>query len=169
MHLLDLYCGSGGWSKAAIARGWKATGIDIIDHGYPGRLIIERLPTTRRLLELGPFDAIVASPPCEQYARRHLPWIKDQQPLDTRPLESAIATIDRIKIPMVVECSKFAARHMLGAWIWRQHALWGNLPALRIETSQDKTRKTGENPAARAEIPFELASWIVEHFERMAR
>ncbi len=169
MHLLDLYCGAGGWSKAAMARGWKCTGVDIIDHGYPGTLIIEKLPTTRSLLDITKFDAVVASPPCEQYARRHLPWIKDQQPLDTRALRFAVNTIRLIGLPMVVECSKFAARHVPNAWIWRQHALWGALPTLRIETSQDKTRKTGEKPAARAEIPFELAAWIIEHFERIKR
>lgn len=165
-HLLDLFCGAGGWTKAAMARGWTCTGIDIIDHGYPATLIIERLPTASALAQFGNFDAIVASPPCEQFARRHLPWIQDQQPIDERLLRYAIREAARVPCPMVVECSKFAAREVPGAWIWNQHALWGDLPALRIEASQGKTRKTGENPAARAEIPHDLADRIITHFER---
>lgn len=164
-HLLDLFCGSGGWTKAAMARGWTCTGIDIVNHGYPRRFICEKLPTAAPISHFGSFDAIVASPPCEQYARRHLPCIRDHQPIDTRLLREAIWDATNGNLPMVVECSKFAARHVPGAWIWRQYALWGALPALRIEPPQDKTKKSGKNPAARAEIPHDLADWIITHFE----
>lgn len=42
--LFDLFCGRGGWSTAAAARGWRCVGFDIADHGYTaGELILLEL------------------------------------------------------------------------------------------------------------------------------
>lgn len=164
--LLDLYCGRGGWTKAALAQGWTCIGIDIADAGYPATLIKRSLPATlAELMHFGP-HLIIASPPCEQFARRHLPWIQDAQPLDLRQLSWSIDLARSAPCPVVVECSKFAARHAPNAHHCGSYAFWGDVPAIMPRILKTKTHRTGEDPGRRAEIPPELAGWVIEHARR---
>lgn len=167
--LVDLFCGRGGWSRCAIRRGWKCFGFDIFPHDYPGNLILQRLPCDTQLIrELRP-DLIVASPPCEDYARRHLPWMRHPGPIDERPLRWAVSLVNLFDCPVVVECSQFAARHLGG---WRRCGsfyLWGDVPALlplfvhnKHCHAGNKEDGTAVRAAKKAMVPYTLADWIIE-------
>lgn len=162
--LLDLFAGKGGWSRAAIKLGWNVVGIDNTDHGYPGWLDQESLPLpVRTLKSYGP-DLVVASPPCEDFARAWLPWLRG----DHRPSRQAVKMLRwsvrlieaMAPIPVVVECSLFASRHVAGARKFGSYALWGPVPD-DCPKITGKQKRSGENPAARAMIPFALAAHIL--------
>jgi DNA (cytosine-5)-methyltransferase 1 len=74
--LLDLFCGVGGWSRAFMAGGWRCVGVDITPQpDYPGEFIrasVYDLPG--RFLE--DFDGVALSPPCEEFARACMPWLR---------------------------------------------------------------------------------------------
>lgn len=162
--LIDLFCGRGGWSRVALELGWRVIGYDIEDHGFPGELRQVRLPVpVQQLRQLGP-ALVVASPPCEEFARAWLPWLR----CDRRParwavdlLRWSVALPAFFDCPVVVECSKFAARHVPGAQLFGSWALWGDVPALCPVPLLQKQRLTGESPAARAQVPRQLAEWIL--------
>lgn len=171
-RLLDFFCGRGGWTVAAMARGWECVGVDIEDHGYPSMLVREALPwSIERVMSYRP-SAIVASPPCEEFARAWLPWLRgDGKPSsDMVGLLSWSVGLVGCGVPVVVECSHFAAKHVPGARKFGSYALWGDVPALCPHPPRTKMKKSGMDPAARAMIPADLADWIVESFElRLAR
>jgi len=164
--LLDLFCGVGGWSKAFLPLGWRCVGVDIADLGYPG----EMLRCDVRELEpsfVDSFDAVVVSPPCEEFARAWLPWLR----CDKTPAPEAVSllrwSVNLCDRPSrIVECSKFAARHVPGAALFGSYALWGDVPALMPKLPKSKERKSGLRPELRAEIPMELSSWIARYFTR---
>ena len=75
---IDLFCGLGGWTEGLLAEGYDVIGFDIErheygDHRYPAQLIVQDV----RALHGSQFkDAalIVASPPCQAYSYRAMPW-----------------------------------------------------------------------------------------------
>jgi hypothetical protein len=80
--MLDLFCGRWGWSKAFAARGWECVGVDLVEPPEipQGCSFVEcdvfqlrcaqgsRIWSYRPHLELGEFDFICASSPCEQFS-----------------------------------------------------------------------------------------------------
>jgi hypothetical protein len=173
-RLIELFCGRGGWSKAAATLGWETIGIDIEDHGYPGQLIIKKLPMTWAELQALKPTAIIASPPCEDFARRHLPWINQQGPLDERLLRWAVSLTTQRDIPVTVECSRFAGWHVPGSRWHRPYCFWGYTPILmptshhKKDTIRGSSGQTTKVRAARAaEIPPELAGWIMQGLDNL--
>lgn len=167
-RLLELFCGRGGWSRAAARLGWECIGIDVEDHGYPFTLIQRRLPCS--LGELADFhpDLVIASPPCNEFARHHLPWIRNPQVPDCTLLHWSISLVGHFP-QVVIECSRFAALHAPGARHCPPYALWGDIPALlplhlpRKDSHQGTTGcSMKERAARRAEIPPQLAGWIMD-------
>lgn len=162
--LLDLFCGVGGWSKAFAAQGWRCVGVDIAALGYPFDFVQSDVRT------LAPdwidsFDAVVASPPCEEFARAWLPWLRG----DKRPEQWAIDllrwAVDLCDRPgRLVECSNFAARHVSGAVRFGSFSLWGDVPTLMPALPRLKTRKSGLRPELRAEIPKPLSATVCDWF-----
>jgi hypothetical protein len=165
--LLDLFCGRGGWSLPFIQRGWSCIGIDCQDHGYPGELRIQRLPADpASLLALAP-DAVVASPPCEDYARHALPWIAAPA-ADETLLRWSLSLPAIFRCPVIVECSRFAARTNPGHVIVGPYALWGHVPALLPYVPFFKSKLSGTDPARRAMIHPALSDFIADYFTRKA-
>lgn len=166
MLLLDLFCGKGGWSVAALRRGWTAVGIDCQQQPrYPGRQILTRLPIrVDALINTYHPDAIAASPPCDAYARHHLPWIKGDPP-DTGLMAWSLSLIDDAPCPVIVECSRFAAWHFPGSSRCGSLYLWGAVPTLLPTPRPHKMNTAGQNPGQRAFIPPEAADWIIESIE----
>ena len=170
-RLLDLFCGVGGWSKAFADRGWDCVGVDSGDFGsiYPGTFIREDV----RNLDpawVDSFDAVVASPPCEDFARAWLPWLRgDHVPdaLSLGLLKWSVSLCDRPG--RLVECSNFASRHLPGAVRVESYSLWGDVPLLLPFLPRGKTRKSGLRPDLRAEIPGELARAVACWFESGTR
>lgn len=169
-RLLDLFCGVGGWSKSFMARGWECVGVDIESLGYPGEL------KQCSVLELTPefiagFDAVTSSPPCEEFARAWLPWLRG----DHKPAQWAIDLLEwsvalcKDQPNRITECSNFAGRHVAGGTRHGSYTLWGDLPLLMPTLPRGKMAKSGMNPALRAEIPPELADIVAELFTKQYR
>jgi hypothetical protein len=75
---IDLYCGLGGWAEGFLSEGWDVIGFDIERHdygtgGYPGQLVLQDV-TTLHGSQFRNADVIVASPPCQAYSYRAMPW-----------------------------------------------------------------------------------------------
>ncbi len=173
MRLLDLFCGRGGWTRPALAMGWTCIGIDAHQHGYTAPLIRATLPISHAdIMSLRP-DLVVASPPCEGYARHHLPWIRSYGPVDEHLLRWSVNLARTLPVPVVVECSRFAGMHVRPDKFTRPYALWGALPAILPYGFRTKHGKAGssnlpqaERAARKAEIPPELAIHILEFHAR---
>ncbi len=167
MLVLDLFCGEGGWTVAAVRRGWVGVGIDCVTQPrYPGRMIVRRLPlqVDKLIAEFHP-DFICASPPCDDYARHHLPWIKAGPP-DTSLLAWSLSLIDDAPCPVIVECSRFASWHFPGSSRCGSLQLWGAVPALLPRAPGHKMQTDGRYPGRRAVIPPHVADWVFECAER---
>lgn len=138
--------------------------MDIAALGFPYEFIqADALTLAPELIDS--YDAVVMSPPCEEFARAWLPWLRgDKQPekwaLDL--LQWSVALCDR---PCrIVECSNFAARHVAGAVRFDSYSLWGDVPLLMPSILRGKMAKTGTRPDIRAEIPAALADTVADHF-----
>lgn len=145
---LDVFCGVGGWTKAFQARGWDCTGVDLADFSgvYPGRFVqADALSLDREWIDT--FDAVLMSPPCEEYARAWLPWLRgDKKPAQWAIdlLEWSVALCDRPG--RLVECSNFSARHVKGAVRVGSYSLWGDVPLLIRDVPRGKMAKSGMRP-----------------------
>lgn len=78
MMVADLCCGLGGWTKGFIAEGWECYGFDIERHEYgskhyPAQLVLQDILTIQGS-QFKDFDAIVASPPCQEFSYIAMPW-----------------------------------------------------------------------------------------------
>lgn len=167
--LVDLFCGRGGWSKAAARRGWNCVGYDVEDLGYPWWLERRACPLDVAVIERHCPSLVVASPPCEDFARFHLPWLRTVSRPSTALLEWSISLRGRLSCPVVVECSLFAARHVKPQTRAGSFALWGDVPALLPEVARCKAAMSGTEPAKRAEIPEALAGWIMDYHDPRRR
>jgi hypothetical protein len=171
--LLDVFCGRGGWTKAFQKRGWWCVGVDLCEQTsaeqleYPGVLMkCNALDLTESFINS--FDAVASSPPCEEYARAWLPWLRgDKTPADwaLELLEWSVKMCNA-RPSRITECSRFAARHVPGATMHESYALWGDVPLLMPQLPRGKMAKSGMRPDLRAEIPPALADWIADNYTR---
>ena len=67
MKVLDLFCGKGGWSVPFIEDGAHVVGMDIVDWGYSGHLVLEDIRNLDGHRFEG-YDFIVGSPPCNDFS-----------------------------------------------------------------------------------------------------
>ena len=149
----DLFCGLGGWSEAFIAEGYRCVGFDIEAHdygtgGYPGELILRDIRSIHGS-ELADATIIVASPPCQAYSYRAMPWsrAKTLPPPDNtlfnecfRIQREAIAAAGHY-IPLIVENVRGAQKWVGRArWNYGSFYLWGDVPALMPITMDRKMK-----------------------------
>lgn len=140
---IDLFCGLGGWTDGLLLEGWDVIGFDIERHdygtgGYPAQLVLQDVLTLHGS-QFKDADLIVASPPCQAYSYRAMPWkrAKALPPPDNSLFEAcfriqaeAIEAACRF-IPLVVENVR-GAQKWVGRSKWRFGSmhLWGDLPAM---------------------------------------
>jgi site-specific DNA-cytosine methylase len=112
---IDLFCGLGGWTEGLLAEGYYVVGFDIEqhvygDHRYPAQLVVQDVLTLHGS-QFRDAALIVASPPCQGYSYRAMPWsrAKALPPPDNSLFEScfriqieACAAAGR-HIPLIVE------------------------------------------------------------------
>jgi hypothetical protein len=139
----DLFCGLGGWAEGFLAEGYDVTGFDIEAHdygtgGYPGKLILRDIRSIHGS-ELKDAAVIVASPPCQAYSYRAMPWKRAKAlPPPDNTLFNECFRIQREAseaaghyIPMIVENVRGAQKWVGRAqWNYGSFYLWGDVPAL---------------------------------------
>lgn len=137
MKLLDLFCGTGGWSIGFHRKDFDCTGVDNVDVGYPYELILSDI---RRFHAGEDYDVITASPPCTEFSTLTvLSWKKGQRgpPEPEKGMElvrEAIRVIDEVKprywllenvYGSIPHISAILGKPTLLAKPW---VLWGNMP-----------------------------------------
>jgi C-5 cytosine-specific DNA methylase len=135
---IDLFCGLGGWAEGLLAEGYTVIGFDIERRPYPAQLVLQDV----RTLDGSQFrnaDLIVASPPCQEYSYRAMPWkrAKALPPPDNTLFETCFRIQREASeaagryIPMVVENVNGAQRWVGRArWHFGSYYLWGDVPAI---------------------------------------
>ncbi len=140
---IDLYCGLGGWAEGLLAEGYDVIGFDIErhqygDHRYPAQLVIQDVLTLHGE-QFKDAALIVASPPCQAYSYRAMPWKRAKAlPPPDNTLFEACFRIQREAceaaghhIPLIVENVRGAQKWVGRArWNFGSYYLWGDVPAL---------------------------------------
>jgi hypothetical protein len=140
---IDLFCGLGGWTEGLLAEGYDVIGFDIErheygDHRYPAQLVIQDVLTLHGS-QFKDVTLIVASPPCQAYSYRAMPWKRAKAlPPPDNTLFEACFRIQREAceaagrhIPLIVENVRGAQKWVGRArWNFGSFYLWGDVPAL---------------------------------------
>ena len=135
---IDLYCGLGGWAEGFLSEGFDVIGFDIEHMPYPGQLVLQDVRTLHGS-QFRNAAVIVASPPCQAYSYRAMPWKRAKAlPPPSNELFDACFRIRKEAceaagrhIPMVVENVKGAQPWVGRAkWHYGSYYLWGDIPAL---------------------------------------
>src|SRR6185503_17430326 len=140
---IDLFCGLGGWTEGLLAEGYRVVGFDIErhvygEHSYPAQLVLQDVLTIHGR-QFKDAALIVASPPCQAYSYRAMPWKRAKAlPPPDNSLFEACFRIQREAIeaaghfiPLVVENVRGAQKWVGRArWHFGSFYLWGDVPAL---------------------------------------
>jgi hypothetical protein len=158
---IDLFCGLGGWTEGLLAEGYAVVGFDIERHvygdeRYPAQLVLQDVLTLHGR-QFKDAALIVASPPCQAYSYRAMPWKKAKAlgPPDNSLFEAcfriqreAIEAAGHF-IPLVVENVR-GAQPWVGRsrWNFGSFHLWGDVPALMpipVKAAKEGTKVPGLN------------------------
>jgi hypothetical protein len=167
---IDLFCGLGGWTEGLIAEGYDVIGFDIERHvygahRYPAQLVLQDVLTLHGS-QFRDAALIVASPPCQAYSYRAMPWKRARSlPPPDNALFDACFRIQREAceaagrhIPLVVENVRGAQPWVGRArWNFGSYYLWGDVPALmpvravsqfnKIPPEINKSIREGKSPS----------------------
>ncbi len=147
--MIDLFAGLGGWAEGGLAEGYYVVGFDnerhvYGDHRYPGHLVIQDVLTLHGS-QFRNAALIVASPPCQAYSYRAMPWKRAKVlPPPDNTLFEACFRIQREAceaagrhIPLIVENVRGAQKWVGRAkWNFGSYYLWGDVPALMPMTQK---------------------------------
>ena len=129
--MIELFAGLHGWGEAAVAEGYRVVGYDIVDMcellGLPRPKGIELILRDVRSItgeECKDAAVIVASPPCQAYSYRAMPWKRAKAlPPPDNTLFNECFRIQREAseaaghhIPLIVENVRGAQK-----WVGRAH------------------------------------------------
>lgn len=157
---IDLYCGLGGWTDGLIAEGYYVVGFDnhqhiYGEHRYPAQLVLQDVLTLHGK-QFKDAALIVASPPCQGYSYRAMPWkrAKALPPPDNSLFDACFRIQSEASgaaghhIPLVVENVRGAIPWVgRSRWNYGSFHLWGDVPALMPMVhkvrSHDAIKNTG--------------------------
>jgi hypothetical protein len=141
---IELFAGCCGWAEGFVANGWEVLAFDIVHEPYHGtppdgcQLVLQDVLTLHGR-QFKDAACIVASPPCQAYSYRAMPWsrAKALPPPDNTLFEDCFL-IQREAceaagrhIPMIVENVRGAERWVGPAkWHYGSFYLWGDVPAI---------------------------------------
>ncbi len=140
---IDLYAGLGGWTEGLLAEGYDVVGFDIErhvcgEHRYPAQLVVQDVLTLHGS-QFRDAALIVASPPCQAYSYRAMPWRRAKAlPPPDNTLFDACFRIQREAceaagrhVPLIVENVRGAQKWVGRArWNFGSFYLWGDVPSL---------------------------------------
>jgi hypothetical protein len=140
---IDLFCGLGGWTEGLLTEDYDVIGFDIERHvygaqRYPAQLVLQDVLTIHGK-QFKDAALIVASPPCQAYSYRAMPWKRAKAlPPPDNALFEACFRIQREAIeaaghfiPLVVENVRGAQKWVgRSRWNYGSYHLWGDVPAL---------------------------------------
>lgn len=153
---MDLFCGLGGFSRAFRERGHMVVGVDIV----PPADVISDL--SKGVPIRGRIDVLLASPPCTEFSRESMPWIRTGNAPSMELVDAAFGAIEDLKP------SFWCVENVRGAVKWFKTAptcrigsryLWTNIliPSIdhgvaygkeRLWPSKDRARLRSEIPKA---------------------
>lgn len=154
--LIDLYCGMGGWSIGFYREGFDCLGVDIVDVGYPYRLVtgdIREIDYTDILRAGGKPDFVTASPPCTEFSTLTMLSYKKGQRGPPDPEAGMVlvkAAIEKINalgprywlIENVYGSIPYISRELgKPALVAKPWVLWGNLPSFMLPDSRGGNRR----------------------------
>ena len=158
---IDLFCGLGGWTEGLLAEGYRVVGFDNERHAYgdlkyPAQLVLQDVLTIHGS-QFKDAALIVASPPCQAYSYRAMPWKKAKAlgPPDNSLFEACFRIQREAEeaaggpIPLVVE-NVCGAQKWVGRarWHYGSFYLWGDVPALMPPTWRAGKTPTGNAKGA---------------------
>lgn len=172
--MIDLFSGLGGWAEGGIAEGFFVVGFDIEqheygEHRYPAQLVLQDVLTLHGS-QFRNAALIVASPPCQAYSYRSMPWSRAKAlPPPCNALFDACFRIQREAceaagrhIPLIVENVRGAQPWVgLARWNVGSYYLWGDVPAL-MPFSGTGTKQRGKPGAGKD-------GWFYGNYENSAR
>lgn len=143
---IELYAGLHGWGEGLVAEGFRVLAFDVVDMcellGQPRpedcELILQDVLTLHGS-QFRDAAVIVASPPCQAYSYRAMPWKRAKAlPPPDNSLFEACFRIQREAsesagrhIPLIVENVRGAQKWVGRArWHFGSYFLWGDVPAL---------------------------------------
>lgn len=146
---IDIFCGLGGWAEGFLAEGWRVVGFDNEWKPYPGEFVMQDVMTLDGT-QFKDAEIIVASPPCQAYSYRAMPWKRAKAlppPDDTLfnrcfEIQREASEAAGRYIPLIVENVKGAQKWVGRArWHYGSYYLWGDVPALMPPTLNRRSQK----------------------------
>lgn len=173
--VLDLCCGTCAWSKPWLARGYRVVAFDIYRHRLAPPQVEVRLGDIRSASGIefrGRTRIVLASPPCDEYARFTMPWTRARNP--PQPDLSLWQHCERIAqeadAPLLLENVQSAQKfHGPARWHFGPFYLWGDaipalMPKFQPEFFKKKESYGSKQKDLRAAIPEQLAEHIAACF-----
>jgi hypothetical protein len=165
---IELFCGMFGWSQGWLEMGGRAVGFDIehLPHHGPvpkgADLVIQDVLTLHGS-QFRDADLILASPPCQEFSYRALPWKRAKAlppPFKGMELFNACYRIQaeaceaaNRHIPMIIENVRGAQKWIgQSRWNYGSYYLWGNMPALMPHGQPRKSRAWFSQPNSSARL-----------------
>lgn len=164
---IDLCCGTGGWTDAFLAAGFRVVGFDVVrSRHYRGQLVLQDIRTIdgRRLSGA---RIIVASPPCQEFSRFRMPWTRRRNPPepDLSLVDACYRIAREAGVPLILENVREAQRWLgRASFAWGAFHLWGDgVPAI-LPRAEHRPKESYASTAAdlRARIPAALAGFVAE-------
>ena len=158
--LIDLFCGSFGWSAGWLELGGRVIGFDLEHESHHGpvprgaQLVLQDVRTIDGA-QFKDASLIVASSPCQEFSYRAMPWKRAKAlgpPLLGMELFAQAERIQREAIaaaghfiPMLQENVRGAQKYVGRArWHYGSFYLWGDVPALMPMVSRQGAMKVGD-------------------------